>query len=421
MFGTKRARDERPEFDPDNVSIDSSMLDTKMKNVLPFDSVAPGHTRTAVRGMCIALSFAIVAMLSACTVVPGQHMSSTALPVTTADNGDVTSDMQVPVKQIDLTQIEQIRAEQKRAPAASIPSNLFAKSDMYRLGAGDVLQITVWDHPEFATAAGQPVQNTKAADAAPGFVVDSSGNVQFPYVPRPIHAVGKTVAQIQHEVKTELSKVFVKPQVTVRVASFRATQVYIDGEVRNPGAQAINDIPMTLIEAVSRAGGFAPTADQSRVTITRNGTIYPLNVAQMMKTGKNPADIMLKPGDMLHVGARDDNPVYVMGEVVRPQAVAPLRDGTLTLSEALTQAGQLNQQTSNAKQVFVLRKAADSAPVIYHLDMQSPVSMLLANQFPLASKDVVYVDNTGLVRASRVLNLLLPAISAGLTGALVTK
>ncbi|KER70472.1 sugar ABC transporter substrate-binding protein [Burkholderia cepacia] len=392
-----------------------------MKNVLPFDSVAPGHARTALRGMCIALSCATIAMLSACTVVPGQHMSSTALPVTTADNGDVTSDMQVPVKQIDLTQIEQIRAEQKSAPAASIPPNLFAKSDMYRLGAGDVLQITVWDHPEFATAAGQPVQNTKAADAAPGFVVDSSGNVQFPYIPHPIHAVGKTVAQIQHEVRTELSKVFVKPQVTVRVASFRATQVYVDGEVRNPGAQAINDIPMTLIEAVSRAGGFAPTADQSRVTITRNGTIYPLNVAQMMKSGKNPADIMLKPGDMLHVGARDDNPVYVMGEVVRPQAVAPLRDGTLTLSEALTQAGQLNQQTSNAKQVFVLRKAADSAPVIYHLDMQSPVSMLLANQFPLASKDVVYVDNTGLVRASRVLNLLLPAISAGLTGALVTK
>ncbi|RXV69721.1 sugar ABC transporter substrate-binding protein [Burkholderia stabilis] len=392
-----------------------------MNNDRPFDAVTPDHHRTAMRRVCTALSFATVAMLSACTLVPGQHMSSTALPVTTADNGDVTSDMQVPVKQIDLTQIERIRAEQKSAPATSVPPNLFAKPDIYRIGAGDVLQITVWDHPEFATAAGQPVQNTKAADAAPGFVVDNNGNVQFPYVPRPIRAVGKTAAQIQREVTTELSKVFVKPQVTVRVASFRATQVYIDGEVRNPGAQAINDIPMTLIEAVSRAGGFAPTADQSRVTITRNGTIYPLNVARMMKTGKNPADIMLKPGDMLHVGARDDNPVYVMGEVVRPQAVAPLRDGSLTLSEALTQAGQLNQQTSNAKQVFVLRKDADSAPVIYHLDMESPVSMLLANQFPLASKDIVYVDNTGLVRASRVLNLLLPAISAGLTGALVTK
>jgi polysaccharide export outer membrane protein len=47
--------------------------------------------------------------------------------------------------------------------------------------------------------------------------------------------------------------------------------------------------------------------------------------------------------------------------------------------------------------------------------------MLLANQFDLQSKDVVYVDNSGLVRANRVLNLLLPAINAGLTGAIVTK
>ncbi|MBR8141386.1 polysaccharide biosynthesis/export family protein [Burkholderia sp. AU19243] len=400
------------------------MLGNDMKNDCRFGPTMPNTNRPAgPAGHCMRalLAVCVAATLSACMTVPGQHMNSTALPVTTSADGTVTSDMDVPVKQIDLTQIEQIRAEQKAMHAPPLPPGLFAKPDVYRLGPGDVLQITVWDHPDFAAAAGQPVQNPKAADAAPGFVVDSNGNVQFPYVPRAIHAAGKTVAQIQQEIRSELAKVFVKPQVTVRVASFRATQVYIDGEVRNPGAQAINDIPMTLIEAVNRAGGFAPTADQSRVTITRNGVIYPVNVARMMKSGKNPADIMLKPGDMLHVGARDDNPVYVMGEVTRPQAVAPLRDGSLTLSEALSQAGQLNQQTSNAKQVFVLRKADDSAPVIYHLDMQSPVSMLLANQFPLASKDIVYVDNTGLVRASRVLNLLLPAISAGLTGALITK
>ena len=59
---------------------------------------------------------------------------------------------------------------------------------------------------------------------------------------------------------------------------------------------------------------------------------------------------MLQPGDLLHVGARDDNPVYVMGEVNKPLAV-PLRDGSLTLSAALSEAGQLNQQTSNAQQV----------------------------------------------------------------------
>jgi polysaccharide export outer membrane protein len=383
----------------------------------------PNNNSHGMLGARVALAMALVALLSsACSLAPGQHMDMPpTLPATTADNGDVTSDMQIPVKQIDLALIREIRADQKNDAKAQSQLNLFAKPAGYKLGSGDVLQITVWDHPELAAAVGQPAQNTKTSDAAPGFVVNSEGNIQFPYIDKPIHAAGKRVEEVQREIYTELSKVFVKPQVTVRVASFRAAQVYVDGDVRTPGAQTINDIPMSLTEAVSRAGGFAPTADQSRVTITRNGTAYPVNVAQMMKTGKSPADIMLQPGDMLHVDARDDNSVYVMGEVTKPQAVSPLRDGTLTLGEALTQAGQINPETSDAKQLFVLRQGTGDAPVMYHLDARSPVSMLLANQFDLQSKDVVYVDNSGLVRANRVLNLLLPAINAGLTTAIVTK
>ena len=382
----------------------------------------PNKNSHGVPATRVALSLVLAATLSACAWVPGQHMAMPpSLPVTTADNGDVTSDVPVAVKQIDLTLIRQIHASQTGSVQATTNLNLFAKPAGYKVGPGDVLQITVWDHPELAAALGQSAVNTRVADAAPGFVVGGEGNIQFPYIQKPIHAAGKTPEQLQREIYTELSKVFVKPQVTVRVESYRAAQVYIDGDVRTPGAQAINDIPMTLPEAIGRAGGFMPTADQGRVTITRNGTSYPVNLAQMLKSGKNPSDIMLQPGDMLHVNARDENTVYVMGEVVKPTAVSPLRDGTLTLAEALSQAGNLSPTTSNARQLFVIRQIPGDEPVIYHLDAKSPVSMLLANQFPLEPKDVVYVDNSGLVRASRVLDLLLPAINAGLTTAVLTK
>jgi polysaccharide export outer membrane protein len=370
----------------------------------------------------VGLSLLLAAMVSACAWVPGQHMAMPpSLPVTTADNGDVTSDVPVTVKQIDLTLIRQIHAAEKNGTQATADLNLFAKPTAYKVGPGDVLQITVWDHPELAAALGQASQNTRVADAAPGFVVGGDGNIQFPYISKPIHAVGKTPEQLQREIYTELSKVFVKPQVTVRVESYRASQVYVDGDVKTPGAQSINDIPMTLTEAVGRSGGFMPTADQSRVVITRNGTSYPVNIAQMLRAGKNPSDIVLQPGDLLHVSARDENTVYVMGEVVKPTAVTPLRDGTLTLAEAISQAGNLSPTTSNARQLFVIRQVPGDEPVIYHLDAKSPVSMILANQFPLEAKDVVYVDNSGLVRASRVLDLLLPAINAGLTTAVITK
>jgi polysaccharide export outer membrane protein len=141
----------------------------------------------------------------------------------------------------------------------------------------------------------------------------------------------------------------------------------------------------------------------------------------MIDQGVNPARIMLGNGDMLRVLSREDNAVYVMGEVNKPATVLPTRNGTLTLSDALSQAGSVNPATADAKQLYVIRDAGNLKPQIYHLDATSPVSMVLANQFELQPKDVVYLDNNSLVRFSRVLNLLLPLISAGLTGVVVGK
>jgi polysaccharide biosynthesis/export protein len=91
------------------------------------------------------------------------------------------------------------------------------------------------------------------------------------------------------------------------------------------------------------------------------------------------------------------------------------------LSDAVSQAGSVNQTTADAAQMYVIRGALSGTPSVYHLDASSPVAMLFANQFELQPKDVVYVDATGLARFSRVLNQLLPMINTGLTAAVVGK
>jgi len=88
----------------------------------------------------------------------------------------------------------------------------------------------------------------------------------------------------------------------------------------------------------------------------------------------------------------------VMGEVTRPATVIPMRNGKLTLSDAISQAGSVNPETSNPKETYVIRNGQTDKPEIYKLDARSPVSMLLANNFDLQPKDVVYIDNSGLVR-----------------------
>jgi polysaccharide export outer membrane protein len=360
------------------------------------------------------------AMLSACSISPGMRMiQPPTLPVSNTDDGKATGAEQVPITDITLATVQQAQQTMVQGDANEL-APLFGDAGPYKLGPGDVLQITVWDHPELAAALGQPAASTRPSDAALGFLVDHEGNLQFPYVGT-LHVAGDTAEQVQRKITADLSKVMVKPQVTVRVASFRASQVYIDGEVRAPGAQSINDIPMTLTEAINRAGGFSPNADQSHVVIVRDDKTYYINVAQMLHNNQNPSKIVLKNGDLLRIEGREDYGVYVMGEVNKPATVLPMRNGKLSLGEAVSQAGSMNQGTADAKSLYVIRGGPGIKPQVWHLDATSPVSMLLANQFELEPKDVVYVDSSGLVRFSRVLNLLLPLVNAGLTAAIVTK
>ncbi len=363
----------------------------------------------------------VSAVLSACAVAPGMHMNTSAtLPVTSGSENVPPTQTQIPIADINVALIENMQEAETQASADQV-RQLFGKPGPYTLGVGDVLQITIWDHPELTAAQGAQTQtNEHPYDPAAGFVIDNNGNVQVPYGGS-VHLAGLRIDQAQQAVYAALVKAFVKPQVTVRVASYRAKQVYVDGEVHTPGGVPISDTPMTLYEAISGAGGFASTADQSRMTLVRDGVSYRLDLSRMLERDQNPSHLLLKDGDLLKIASRDDNGVYVMGEVNKPVTAIPLKNGKLTLSDALSQAGSLNTSTADAAQLYVIRGSQGVAPQVFHLDAHSPVSMVLANQFELQPKDVVYVDGNGLVRISRVLNLLLPAINAGLTGAIVAK
>src|SRR6185437_1847429 len=177
-------------------------------------------------------------LLSGCGIVPGQRMIT---PATIQDTGgdfstEPSQQQTIPITDINLALLHKMNAEQTSATLPQSTLALFGKPPMYRVGPGDVLQIVVWDHPELAAALGQPTTSTRAADAIPGFLVDEHGDVQFPYAGT-LHVAGKDSATIQKELYNRLSKVYQKPEVTVRVASFRNAQVYLDGELRTPGAQ----------------------------------------------------------------------------------------------------------------------------------------------------------------------------------------
>ncbi|HGL4261457.1 polysaccharide biosynthesis/export family protein [Burkholderia dolosa] len=377
--------------------------------------VAPWLSRAAMA--------AAVCALSACAFAPGmtyhppaERDANARVSADAAGSGGLEGVQNVSSEQlIEITPT--LVAQQHAATPVDVDAEirkLFGKPTPYVIGPGDVLNIVVWDHPELNLPA---TQTTGSADGvgtnsiATGYTVDANGNVQFAYAGL-VHVAGLTEAQARATLMKRLGEYVRNPQLALRIQAYRSKRVYLDGEVRTPGLQIVNDMPMTLPEAIDRAGGFTPAADRSSVSVTRDGKTVTVSLPALLAAGINPSNILLRDGDLVRVHPATDAKVFVLGEVSRP-ATLTLNDGRMSLGEALGDTGGVSQYTSDARQVYVVRRGPGNRAQVYHLDGSSPTSFALADQFPLQRRDVVFVDASSLVRWSRVVNLLIPSSAQG--------
>jgi polysaccharide export outer membrane protein len=312
-----------------------------------------------------------------------------------------------------------VQAQHKAAPRDVSPAvqQLFAEPRPYTIGPSDIIGVVVYDPPELQPLGGSivaQVNDPTGITGAPGFIVDAGGYIFYPYAGR-IKIGGLTEAQAAELVVQKIKHVIKDPQVTVRITSFRSRRAYVDGEVRNPGSQIFTDVPMTLPEAINRAGGITALGDRSFITLTRHGVTTPIDLMRLQDTGVNPNRILLENGDLVTVRNRDESKVLVMGEIVRPSALA-MHNGRLTLNEALGEAGGPNLATSNPSQIYVIRNTGAASPAIFHLNAGSPVALALADSFPLKPRDVVYIDPVPLVQWNRIISLILPSAQAANLG-----
>jgi polysaccharide biosynthesis/export protein len=313
-----------------------------------------------------------------------------------------------------------VQAEATAAPRKIPPQvqALFAEPKPYTIGPSDVIGITVYNHPELLPNSGTVISQTAdptGVSAAPGFIVGADGQVFFPYIGR-VKVEGLTEIEAGELIAARISRYIRDPQVTVRIQSFRSRRVYVDGEVRVAGTQVITDVPMTLLDALNRAGGITPTGDRSFVTLTRRDASTVIDLMRLQDLGVNPSRILLESGDLVTVRNRDESKVYVLGEINRPSGLI-MHNGRLSLNEALGDAGGPNLATGNAAQIYVIRNTEHgSSPAIYHLNARAPSALALADNFALRPRDVIYIDPVPLVSWNRIISLVLPSAQALITG-----
>ncbi len=360
----------------------------------------------------------LAGILSACALTPGMYIGD---PEATAQRIEADGAPPGALKTITRELIEEQKQERKAEVREDV-QRLFGTEGPYRIGPGDILNIVVWNHPELeitGASSGNVNDYTSQAEVGNGYNVSKDGYIQYPFLGA-VKVAGMTEMQLRDHLTSGLARFINRPQITVRVQAYRNGRVYADGELNRPGLLALNDIPMTLPEAISRAGGFTENADRSSLLLSRNGVSTRISLPELSRMGVNPAQILLKDGDLLRVASREESKVFLMGDVFAPRA-QPMYDGHLTLAQALGEAGGVNPETGNPRQIYILRKGEQDQPEIYHLDAKLPTAFVLAAQFELQPQDVVFIDPAAVVRWNRVISMLLPSYGAVYTTREMTR
>jgi len=337
--------------------------------------------------------------LSGC--LTGQYMSSRGF-------GDGETTQAGDMRLVEITP-EFIASGQAGASLTGIPAELTQYRPLsYYIQPGDTLLVTVWDHPELTTPAG-----TQQGAARNERLVYPDGTMFFPYVGT-LKVEGMTLEELRSTLTTRLSKYLRNPQLDITVNG-AGGQIVLEGAFTNTAPQNLNTVPMTVSKAVGAAGINVDQADISGLTLIRDGRRYALDM-DAMNRGQGTADIYLKPGDRLYMPFNDRKQVYVMGEVVRPQALT-FKTSDMSLTQALGRSGGLNQVTSNGDSVYVIRgldaahvtsQTPADAATVYHLRAKSPAALAMASSFSLRAGDVVFVGPAGITRWNRFLSQLLP-------------
>jgi polysaccharide export outer membrane protein len=176
----------------------------------------------------------------------------------------------------------------KQQPAADATAKVSATADPnYMIGAQDVLDVDVWKETEL----------TRSVPVRP------DGKISLPLL-NDVQAAGLTPAQLSEELTTAFKKFITNPQVTVIVTQINSQRVYILGEMTRPGAYPL--LPgMTVLQALSSAGGFTPFASMKKIYVLRGEGSkqekFPFNYKEVVKGKNAEQNIVLKAGDQIVV------------------------------------------------------------------------------------------------------------------------
>ncbi|MFH1984963.1 MAG: FG-GAP-like repeat-containing protein [Pseudomonadota bacterium] len=269
----------------------------------------------------------------------------------------------------------------------------------YRIGAGDVLTVTIW----------KGLESNKD-----DVFVEADGSISISFLEK-IRVSGLSVSQASERLKEELSKYFRNPRAAVNVKEYNSKFVSISGALggsnRGGGARYALSGKMTILDVISDSGGFHQDANLAAIKLTRkNGQTLRLDIYKALNQGDLSQNVVLDDGDLIYVPmiTKSENRVYVFGEVANPGAY-PFEGNTARVFDVISQAGGVTV-FADEKETRVVR--GDPAnPQILIANMKSLIEEGDQTQnMVLVNGDLIYIPRSGWGGANRFVQQIRPLV-----------
>ena len=300
------------------------------------------------------------------------------------------------------------------------------------VGAGDVLEVTIWEAAPatlFSMAAMSANANAIATShptTLPEQPIDDDGFIWVPFAGR-IPATGKTLQDIEAEIVRRLKPKANQPEVLVRMTRNLSSNATVVGEVNSSTRVPLVPGNERLLDALAAAAGVRQPVNKMTIQVTRADNVYSLPLETIIRDPKQ--NVPLQPGDVV-TALFQPYSFTALGATGKNEEINFETQG-ITLAQALARSGGLIDSRSNARGVFVFRfeprtalawphepvltTPEDMVPVVFRIDLSDPRSFFLIQSFPIENRDILYVSNAPITEMEKFLNVLFSAAYPVLT------
>jgi len=259
------------------------------------------------------------------------------------------------------------------AAIAVTPASAVAKD--YIIGVADVIAVSVLDNRELDAVA----------------TVNPGGKIALPLVGE-VQASGLTAAELTQRLTDEYAKKVKSPVVTVSLREVNSYRFYFVGKVAKPGMYASRS-EVTLLQAISIAGGILDGADLAQAYVARGKDRVPVDFVRLMRQGDLTQNITLNADDTIVLPDNPQHVIYVMGEVKLPGMLPFVKERNWTATKAVAAVGGFTQYAGKGKS-YIIREAGGKKlmiPIDFNDLMKNPEA---GKDVPLSAGDILVVPQS---------------------------